>query len=143
MKNLRVLIITNDENSSSVAAKIVSEKIIPLKIGANFYYVKNFDEIFKNYNQFFVDNNYDFICILTNTLSIKIYDVVDDILYRHESSSFSFLSTSERPVKIMKKQDELQIVFLLNESGCLSTDVKEKIRTTFEVAKFPSGYFNG
>jgi len=142
MKNLRILIITDDEKSSSLAAKVVAENISALKLSANFYYAKSFDEVLNNRDKFLIDGNYDLICLFADMLSIKIYDVVDDILYRHEKSSFSFLSATDHSIEVIEKQDEAQLVFLLNETGAASIDVKEKLRNFFVVAISPAGHFS-
>ena len=61
MKNLRILIITDDEKSSSLAAKVVAENISALKLSANFYYAKSFDEVLNNRDKFLILNYLAFL----------------------------------------------------------------------------------
>lgn len=134
MKNLRVLIITNDEKSSPLAALMVAEHLSALKLSANFFYVKSFTEVLNNRDQLIIAGNYDLVCVFADILSIAIYDVMDDILYRHENSTFSTLFISGHSIEVIKNEDETQIAFLLNEIGPTSSNIKEVLREAFKKA---------
>jgi hypothetical protein len=132
MKNLRVLIITNDEKSSPLAAMMVAENLSALKLGANFFYVKNFTEALNNRDKLIIAGNYDLVYVFADILSITIYDVIDDILYRHENNYFSFLSVSDCLIEVIKNEDYTQSAFLLNEAGPASSSVKELLKEAFK-----------
>lgn len=134
MKNLRVLIITNDEKSSPLAALMVAEHLSALKLSANFFYVKSFDEALINREKLFIAGNYDLVCVFADILSIAIYDVMDDILYRHENSTFSILSVPGHSIEVIKDEDYTQLAFLLNEAGAAPSNIKELLKEAFKKA---------
>ena len=132
MKNLRVLIITNDEKSSPLAAMMVAEKLSGLKLSANFFYIKSFADVLNNREKLVIAGKYDIVCIFADILSIAIYDIMDDILYRNENSTFSILSVSSHSIEVIQNEDYTQLAFLLNEAGIASPSTKELLKNNFK-----------
>lgn len=129
MKKLKILIITEGDNLSSVAAMTAFKIVSSLKLGANFYYAKSFDEALQDcYEEKIKSGYYDVICLLTNDTSIKMYSVIDNIKPINKKNAFIFLSTSDYLIERSKIIDDINFSFRLNEKQELVSEDFEKIR---------------
>ena len=131
MKNLKVLIITDDEKSSPLMAKIVAEIISSLKLGANFFYAESFEALTSCHEKLIKSGHYDMICLLVNEFSVKMYDVIDDIEGGPDKNFFFLVSPVQRLVDRATEIDKIELAFLLNEKYEIWESEKELIKEAF------------
>ena len=138
MKNLRILIITDDEESSTVAPKLVAEIISSQGLSANFYYLKGFNSAVADKKKIVAKNRYDLICLVSNwpTVNIsrtsKILDFVEYVVL--QADKFSLVSSFNLLIGETEKQD-FAFYFLLSDVSVIKKDAKEGLKKCLDGKK--------
>ena len=128
MKNLKVLIIVDDEKLSAIGAKLVAVILSELKLGANFFYAKSFDSALNTpQTELIKSGYYDVVCVLDDVASFTLYSVVDSIELAAKKSYY-FILSSDISIIDQLKEDGPHRAFLLNEQHELSTLNTETIK---------------
>lgn len=128
MKNLKVLIIVDDEKLSAIGAKLIAEILSTLKLGANFFYIKSFSMALETPQKEFIENgHYDVICVLDDVASFTLYSVIDSI-ERANKKNYYFILSSDISIIDQLKADGPHPAFLFKEQRGLSTSNIETIK---------------